>query len=176
MKKLIAMFLVVVMMFSMTTIAYAKDADTQGQTTSSYMDYLEEKAENGNFFIRFIVKLVIVGVKLGWIKAEDLKGWFENDEPQNDDSPGDVTVPPLVDEEQEGIVELKLHHSQSLPYTSNGITITNVKVLREDDGYYKDDNYFIYRYSIIYEADGEPMQNQYCLSAWKTPHTVVYTL
>lgn len=127
MKKIIALLLSLVMMFSMTSVSYATDSAVSTQssvmTIDNYMDYLETKLEGENFFIRLIARLVIIGVMLGFIKVEDFEDWFENTSPKTDND--------SMSSDWEDGAEVMLHQAQSLPYTEYGVTITNIKITKE---------------------------------------------
>lgn len=127
MKKIIALLLSLIMMFSMTSVSYATDGvistESSVTTIDNYMDYLETKLEDENFFIRLIARLVIIGVMLGFIKVEDFEDWFENTSPETD---SDTSSPDWEDG-----TEVMLHQDQSLPYTKRGVTITDIKITKE---------------------------------------------
>ena len=173
MKRVIALVLAIIMMFSMTSVSYAVDNTVTTQTASvvatnensvskidNYMDYLEAKLDdqNTNFFVKIIVRLVIIGVMLGIINVKDFDEWFENTAPDTDtDNSG--SNPPTdssTDKDWEDGTELTLHSSQSLPYTRNGTTITDIKVIKEHyNDYYQHGNYYLYKYTITIEASSE---------------------
>lgn len=154
MKKVIALILAIIMMFSMTSVSYAVDNTVTTQTSSvvatnensvskidNYMDYLEAKLDdrNTNFFVKIIVKLVIIGVMLGIINVKDFDEWFENTAPDTDtDNSG--SNPPTdssTDKDWEDGTELKLYRGQSLPYTKGRVTITEIKITKEHyNGYW----------------------------------------
>ena len=159
MKKIIAFILSVIMMFSMTSVSYAADTASGPEATTTtidnYMDYLEEKLEGENFFVKLIARLVIVGVMLGFIKIEDFDAWFDNTAPDTDnDVEGDKpTQDDSANADWEDGTELKLHPSQSLPYTENGVTITDIKITKEHcdelrENYYGRPVVQKYRYKI----------------------------
>lgn len=139
MKKIIALFLAVIMMFSMTSVSYAADTtvgtETSVNTIDNYMDYLEEKLEGENFFVQLIARLVIIGVMLGFIKVEDFEAWFDNTAPDTDTDAEVDNDKPTEDNntntDWEDGTEVTLHHAQALPYTEGDVTITDVKVTKE---------------------------------------------
>ena len=156
----------------MTSVSYAVDNTVTTQTSSvvatnedsvskidNYMDYLEAKLDdrNTNFFVKIIVKLVIIGVMLGIINVKDFDEWFENTAPDTDaDNSG--SNPPTdssTDKDWEDGTELTLHSSQSLPYTRNGTTITDIKVIKEHYNDYQDERYYLYKYTVTIEASSE---------------------
>ena len=161
MKKIIALFLAVIMMFSMTSVSYAANTtvgtETSATTTiDNYMDYLETKLEDSNIFIKLIARLVIIGVMLGIIKVEDFEAWFDNTTPDTDtDTEVDDDKPTLDDNtstDWEDGAEVKLHSSQTLPYTKNGVTITDIKMTKEhyNNDYYG--SYYLYKYNVTIEG------------------------
>lgn len=163
MKKIIALILAVIMMFSMTSVSYAADATVLAETSSTatidnYMDYLETKLESGNIFVKLIARLVIFGVMLGLIKVEDFEAWFDNTAPDTDTDTGVDNDKPVVDDntstDWEDGTEVKLHPSQKLPYTQNGVTITDIKVTKEHYNNIPNeyDSYYLYKYNITVEG------------------------
>lgn len=158
MKKIIAFILSVIMMFSITSVSYAADtasgAEATTTTIDNYMDYLEEKLEGENFFVKLIARLVIVGVMLGFIKIEDFDAWFDNTAPDTDnDVEGDKpTQDDSTNADWEDGTELKLHHAQSLPYTENGVTITNIKITKEHCDELSGNIICKYKYNLIIEG------------------------
>ena len=165
MKKIIALILTVIMMFSMTSVSYATDtatgAETSVNTIDNYMDYLEEKLEGENFFVKLIARLVIIGVMLGFIKIEDFEAWFDNTAPDTDtDTDTDIDIDkPTVDDSNtntdwEDGTELTLHHAQSLPYTQAGVTINSIKITKEHCDELNSDNVICkYKYNITIEGN-----------------------
>lgn len=139
MKKIIALILAVIMMFSMTSVSYATDTtvgtETSATTTiDNYMDYLETKLEGENFFVQLIARLVIIGVMLGFIKIEDFEAWFDNTAPDTDtevDNDEPTADDNNTNTDWEDGTEVTLHHAQALPYTEGDVTITDVKVTKE---------------------------------------------
>lgn len=139
MKKIVALILAVIMMFSMTSVSYAADktvgTETSVNTIDNYMDYLEEKLEGENFFVQLIARLVIIGVMLGFIKVEDFEAWFDNTAPDTDTDAEVDNDKPTEDNntnsDWEDGTEVTLHHAQALPYTEDGVTITDIKVTKE---------------------------------------------
>lgn len=170
MKKVIALVLAIIMMFSMTSVSYAVDNTVSTQTLSvvaanensvskidNYMDYLEAKLDdqNTNFFVKIIVRLVIIGVMLGIINVKDFDEWFENTAPDTDtDNSG--SNPPTdssTNKDWEDGTELTLHPAQSLPYTQNGVTITNIKITKEHhDGLDSNNRICNYKYNVEIEG------------------------
>ncbi len=160
MKKIIALILAVIMMFSMTSVSYAADTavgtETSVSTIDNYMDYLEEKLEDDgtNFFVKIVIRVVIIFVFIGFIDVEDFDDWFENTTPDIDtDTDNDNTTEDNNSNNDwvDG-TEVKLHHSQALPYTQNGITITDIKITKEHYNNYWFNNYFLYKYTITVEG------------------------
>ena len=156
MKKIIALILAVIMMFSITSVSYATDttvgAETSTTTTiDNYMDYLETKLEGENFFVQLIARLVIIGVMLGFIKIEDFEAWFDNTAPDTD--AGTDSDKPTEDNntnsDWEDGTEVTLHHAQALPYTGYGVTITDIKVTKEHfDGLDENNNIINCKYNF----------------------------
>ena len=153
----------------MTSVSYAVDDTVSTQTSSvaanensvskieNYMDYLEAKLDdqNTNFFVKIIVRLVIVGVMLGIINVKDFDEWFENTAPDTDtDNSG--SNPPTdssTNKDWEDGTELTLHPAQSLPYTQNGVTITNIKITKEHhDGLDSNNRICNYKYNVEIEG------------------------
>lgn len=163
MKKIIALFLAVIMMFSMTSVSYAADTTVGTETSSTttidnYMDYLETKLEGENFFVQLIARLVIIGVMLGFIKIEDFEAWFDNTAPDTDtevDNDEPTADDNNTNTDWEDGAEVKLHHSQSLPFISNGATITDIKVVKEHYNNYYSNSYYLYKYTITTEATSD---------------------
>ena len=175
MKKIIAILLAFIMMFSMSSATYAVDNTVakqissvtvdEGKSASSidnYIDYLEAKLNdnNTNFFVRIIVRLVIIGVMLGIIKPKDFDEWFENNVPDADTDKGSDNT---TEEDNntstnwEDGTELKLYTGRSFPYTQDGITIKNMKVTKEHYNGYRVNPYGReiaqkYRYAINMEG------------------------
>lgn len=169
MKKIIALFLAVIMMFSMTSVSYAANTtvgtETSATTTiDNYMDYLETKLEDSNIFIKLIARLVIIGVMLGIIKVEDFEAWFDNTTPDTDTDTEVDNDKPAVDDntstDWEDGAELNLYNKEDLPlYDINktGASITKIKITKERYNEYKN-NYLgrpvkqNYRYKIVLEG------------------------
>ena len=118
MKKLLAMFLAIVMIFSMSSVSFANETATVEETNTidNYVDYLEDKLEDTetNIFVKMLVKIVLVFIHFGFIKPEDFEDWFEN-----------------TNSDWEDGTELELYYPQSLPYTERGVTFTDIKVTKE---------------------------------------------
>ena len=89
MKKLLAVILAIVMMFSMTSVSFANETSTVVEpenTIDNYVNYLEDKLEDTetNIFVKVLAKIVLVFIHFGFIKAED----FEEQDtaaPQNEE-------------------------------------------------------------------------------------------
>lgn len=165
MKKIIALILAVIMMFSMTSVSYAADTavgtETSATTTiDNYMNYLEEKLEDDgtNFFVKIVIRVVIIFVFIGFIDVEDFDDWFENTAPDIDtDTDNDNTTEDNNSNNDwvDG-TEVKLHHSQALPYTQNGITITDIKITKEHyNNIAEGDNLRNYKYNVFIEGKSE---------------------
>lgn len=129
MKKIISMILIISLLFSLTSVALS--AYDTIITHKNYAEIIDEKVKNENFFVKFIAKLVILGVKMRFISIDKLNEWYNL--PSSETEPLPTVPPELPTLEEEPISDnvLKLHSSQSLPYTSNGITITDIKVTKE---------------------------------------------
>lgn len=161
MKKIIALILAVIMVFSMTSVSYAADTtvgtETSVSTIDNYMDYLERKLEGENFFVQLIARLVIIGVMLGFIKIEDFEAWFDNTAPDTDTDNGDdnTTEDNNTNIDWEDGTELNLYSKQSLPYTdeNTGITFDKIFIIKEhyDDMY--NGKYYKYKYTLYFEGN-----------------------
>ncbi len=149
MKKLLALFLVIVMMFSMTSVSYASNTETSSTKIETYMSYLEEKLDTGNLFVRFVAKIVIFGIMLGFIKVEDFEDWFDNMSPDTD-----TNIDNTNKSDWEDGTELTLFHTQSLPYTKsfdyyeNDITIKDITITKEHYNNTYSNMIFNYKYYI----------------------------
>ena len=121
MKKLVSLVLVVIMLFSVTSMCYA--ADSIAITAENYTDYLEEKYDESNIFTKLIIRLIVIGLKFGLLDINILNDWFD-DAPNNDEK-----LPPAQNDKK----ELALHNSQTLPITFDnyGLTIKDINITRE---------------------------------------------
>lgn len=178
MKKIIAIVLAVIMMFSVTAAPHAvgTDASTASPTLtfSNYRDYLEPILEGENFFVQLIARLVIIGVLLGIVDEDYFNRLFDDTTPDNNTSTDtdtgadsdtgadtDNNTPDINDDntstDWEDGTELMLHPSQSLPIADPDGTITSLKVTKEHyDGLWEN-NYGrpvpqMYRYKIEIEG------------------------
>jgi len=138
MKKLLAVILAIVMMFSMTSVSFANEASTVVEpenTIDNYVDYLEAKLNDAetNIFVKMLVKIVLVFIHFGFIKPEDFQDWFENTAPEDkeENTTDNTTNKPDTSDEWEDGTELELYYPQSLPYTERGVTFTDIKVTKE---------------------------------------------
>ena len=158
MKKLSAVILAIIMMFSMSTVSFANGISTIEETNSidNYVDYLEDKIEDPetNIFVKMLVKIVLVFVHFGFIKAEDFQDWFENNAPE-DKEVNSTNKPDISDKWEDG-TELKPYSSQSFPYSKSctkfEITISDINIIKE---HYEDSrNNFPQKYKYIIKAEG----------------------
>ena len=137
MKKIIALLLSVIMVFSMTSTTHAVAITTEEKTSNvsidTYMDYLESKLNDSNLFVRFIAQFMIIGIKLKLIDEDDLKGWFDIKSPDVNDDNNDINDNPDISLDNDFIdgEEVKLYEKQTFPYVQNGITITNITITKE---------------------------------------------
>ncbi len=137
MKKLLAVVLAIVMMFSMSSVSFANETVTVEETNTidNYVDYLEDKLENTetNIFVKMLVRIVLVFVHFGFIKAEDFQDWFDNTAPEDKEentTTGNTGNKPDTSDEWEDGTELELYHVQSLPIVdeSGEAIITDISV------------------------------------------------
>jgi hypothetical protein len=117
------------MLFSLSSTALS--AENKSITTENYTEIINEKVKSENFFIKFIAKLIILGVKLRLISIDKLNEWYDPNTPEIENTPNDTPALPTPDEETAIDNILKLHPSQSLPYISNEIIITDIIITKE---------------------------------------------
>lgn len=160
MKKLLAVILAIVMMFSMTSVSFANEISTVKETNTidNYVDYLEEKIEDTetNIFVKVLAKIVLVFIHFGFIKAEDFEDWFNNTAPENkeENTTDNTTNKPDTSDEWEDGTELKLYEGQTLPVSNkNGIiAINNISVTKEH--FDESRNGILQKYKYIIKAEG----------------------
>lgn len=156
MKKLLAVILAIVMMFSMTSVSFANETsavDEPTNTIDNYVDYLEEKLNDTetNIFVKLLVKIVLVFIHFGFIKPDDFEDWFENTVPETEENSTEEKNDSDTPDWEDG-TELTLYHTQSLPYAKNGITITDIKITKEHYNGLRNDIPQMYKY--VLEAEG----------------------
>ncbi|MBQ1994889.1 MAG: hypothetical protein II237_01705 [Clostridia bacterium] len=160
MKKIIALLLSVIMIFSMTSTAHVVAITTEEKTSNvsidTYMDYLESKLNDSNLFVRFIAQFMIIGIKLKLIDEDDLKGWFDIKSPDVNDDNNDINDNPDVSLDNDFVdgEEVKLYDKQSFPFVMNGITITNITITKEDYNDINEQNGYYNPYKYLVKIEG----------------------
>ena len=81
------MFLVIVMLFSTSSVSFASEISVTEatNTTEDYTDYLENRINDTetNIFVKILVKIVLIFIRIGFIDAEDFLNWFEKTYSEN---------------------------------------------------------------------------------------------
>lgn len=124
MKKVISLLLAVLMVFSVTTVAFAADEpESSVETTQApetevtrepsdvennitqYLEQLQLKLglKAGKIVVKILIKLVMVGLKLGIINIDTIKGWIGDftgsDSDADNGADSGVETPDLPDTE-----------------------------------------------------------------------------
>ena len=157
MKKLLAVILAIVMMFSMTSVSFANETAETGETVATidnYVDYLEDKLEDTetNIFVKMLVKIVLVFIHFGFIKPEDFEDWFENTVPETEENSTEEKNDSDTPDWEDG-TELELYYPQSLPYTERGVTFTDIKVTKEHCNELIGYKVYTYKYTATFKGN-----------------------
>lgn len=143
MKKIISILLIVSMLFSLSSTALS--AEDKSITTENYAEIINEKVKNENFFIKFIAKLIIIGVKLRLISISQLENWLYLSTPETNNTSNN---------DWDDGTKLRLFPEQSLPFTKtityydNDVTIEDILITKERYNRMHQNIIYNYKYNI----------------------------